>query len=101
MGYNLNSLMHDRYYEPEDYDDRTDEIEERAWQLMKVGAKFDWRTAGRISEALSDMGTEQAESLQAIIDEGDYAKIGLKIMMMSEEYMKHFAIRAAESEIDD
>ena len=48
----------DAYYEPDDYDDRSDEIEERTWQLLKVGGKFDYRTSGAISEALSEMGVD-------------------------------------------
>ena len=47
----------DAYYEPDDYDDRSDEIEERTWQLLKVGGKFDYRTSGAISEALSENGS--------------------------------------------
>ncbi len=47
---------HDAYYEPDDYDDRSDEIEERTWELMKVGGKFDYRTTSAIAEALSELG---------------------------------------------
>ena len=92
---------HDAYYEPEDYDTRSDEIEHRTYELMKVGAKYDYRTASAIAEALSELDIASADSLQAMIDTGDYEKIGRKIMMMSLDYMERFAKDAAESEIND
>ena len=69
---------HDAYYEPQDYDDRTDEIEHRTYELMKVGAKYDYRTASAIAEALSELDIAGADSLQAMIDTGNYEKIGRK-----------------------
>jgi hypothetical protein len=92
---------HDAYYEPEDYDDRSDEIEHRTYELMKVGAKYDYRTASAIAEALSELDVAGADSLQAMIDTGDYEKIGRKVMMMALDYMERFAKDAAESEIND
>jgi hypothetical protein len=92
---------HDAYYEPYDYDDRTDEIEERAWQLMKPGARFDYRTTGAISEMMSDLGVGEDKDLQAAIDSGNYEAIGRKIMMMTMEYMERYAKDWAEGEIND
>jgi len=92
---------HDAYYEPQDYDTRSDEIEHRTYELMKVGAKYDYRTASAIAEALSELDVESADSLQAMIDTGDYEKIGRKVMMMTLDYMERFAKDAAESEIND
>ena len=92
---------HDAYYEPDGYDDRSDEIEERTWQLMKVGAQYDYRTSGAISEALSEMSVDDDKALQDVIDSGNYEHIGRKIIMMAEAYMEHFAKNAAESEIND
>jgi len=92
---------HDAYYEPEDYDTRSDEIEHRTYELMKVGAKYDYRTALAIAEALSELDVAGADSLQAMIDTGDYEKIGRKVMMMALDYMERFAKDAAESEIND
>lgn len=92
---------HDAYYEPDDYDDRSDEIEERTYQLMKVGAQYDYRTSQAVAEAMGDLDKERADSLQAVIDTGNYEHIGRKILMMAEEYMEQFAREAAESEIND
>ena len=92
---------HDAYYEPQDYDTRSDEIEHRTYELMKVGAKYDYRTASAIAEALSELDVAGADSLQAMIDTGDYEKIGRKVMMMALDYMERFAKDAAESEIND
>ena len=92
---------HDAYYEPQDYDNRSDEIEHRTYELMKIGAKYDYRTASAIAEALSELDVAGADSLQAMIDTGDYEKIGRKVMMMALDYMERFAKDAAESEIND
>ena len=92
---------HDAYYEPNDYDDRSDEIEERTWQLMKVGAQYDYRTTQAVAEAMGDLDKERADALQAIIDTQDYEQIGRKVMMMALDYMERFAKDAAENEIND
>jgi hypothetical protein len=92
---------HDAYYEPDDYDDRSDEIDERTWQLMKAGAEYDPNDASRVAEALGDLDAERADALQAMIDTGDYEKIGRKIMMLTFDYMEKFAKDAAENEIND
>jgi hypothetical protein len=92
---------HDAYYEPDDYDDRSDEIEERTWELMKIGGEYDYRTSGAISEALGDMGVDDAKALQDVIDTGDYEQIGRKVVMMAMDYMERYAKDTAESEIND
>ena len=92
---------HDAYYEPQDYDDRSDEIEHRTYELMKVGGEYDYRTTQAISEAMGDLDAERADALQAMIDTGKYEIIGRKVMMMALDYMERFAKDAAENEIND
>ena len=92
---------HDAYYEPEDYDDRSDEIEESAWQMLKVGGKFDYRTTRAIAEMLSELGTDDDKAIQAVIDSGDYEALGRKLIAMSCDYMERFALEVAEFEIND
>ena len=99
--FKMGMSRHDAYYEPDDYDDRTDEIEERTWELMKVGGQYDYRTSGAIAEALSELDRDTAKALQDIIDIGDFAMLGRKIMSISMDYMEHFAKDTAESEIID
>ena len=91
----------DAYYEPDDSDDRSDEIEERTWELLKIGGKFDYRTSGAISEALSEMSINTSQALQDVIDTGDYEAIGRKVVMMAMEYMEKIATEVAEFEIND
>jgi len=95
------SRLHDHYYEPDDYDDRSDEIDERTYQLMKPGAEYDYRTTQAVAEAMGDLDNERADALQAIIDTEDYEQIGRKVMMMALDYMERFAKDAAENEIND
>lgn len=92
---------HDAYYEPDDYDDRYDEIEELAYQMTKPGGEYDCHTAQAVYEAMGDLDTPQAESLQAVIDTGDYEQIGRKVMMMAFEYMERFALSTAANRIND
>jgi hypothetical protein len=91
----------DAYYEPDDYDDRSDEIEERTWELMKVGAEYDPNQSCRVSEALGEIDVDTANALQDAIDTGNYEIIGRKIMMIAFDYMERFAKDAAEGEIND
>jgi len=91
----------DAYYEPTDYDDRSDEIEERTWQLMKPGAVFDHKDAGRVLEALGEISLADVESLQNAIDTNNFELIGRKIMSISFAYMESIAKEIAETEINE
>jgi hypothetical protein len=92
---------HDAYYEPDDYDDRTDEIEERTWELLKVGGKFDYRTTSAIAEMLSELGVDDAKAIQDVIDSSDYEALGRKLVSMSCDYHERYAREIAEFEIYD
>lgn len=89
---------HDAYYEPDDYDDRSDEIDERTYELMKKGAEYDPNDASRVAEALSEMSPDDVVALQDCIDGGNYEIIGRKIMMLTFDYMERFAKDCAERE---
>jgi len=91
----------DAYYEPTNYDDRSDEIEERTWQLMKPNAKFDPKDAGRVLEALGEISLADVESLQNAIDTNNFELIGRKIMSISFAYMESIAKEIAETEINE
>ena len=92
---------HDAYYEPEDDYNNSDEFDYEVSQLMKPGAEYDYRTTQAIAEAMGDLDAAKADALQAMIDTGDYEKIGRKVMMMALDYMERFAKSAAENEIND
>ena len=92
---------HDAYYEPNDYDDRSDEIEERTWQLTKPGAEFDHKDATRVLEALGEISYADAELLQTAINTGNFELIGRKILSIYFEYMESIAKEIAETEIND
>jgi hypothetical protein len=92
---------HDAYYEPDDYDDRSDEIDERSWELMKVGGKYDYKTAQAVYESMGDLDTNQANALQDAINTNDYEIIGRKVMMLALDYMEKFARDEVEGEIND
>ena len=91
----------DAYYEPDNSNDSSDEIEERTWELLKIGGKFDYRTSGAISEALSEMSINTSQALQDVIDTGNYEAIGRKVVMMAMDYMENHARDVAEFEIND
>ena len=88
----------DAYYEPDGYDDRSDEIDELTFQLMKKGAEYDPTNAAKLGEALGEMSADQLSALQDCIDGGNYEIIGRKIMMIAYDYLEHYAKLAAERE---
>jgi len=90
---------HDAYYEPDDYDDRSDEIEERTWEMLKVGGKFDYKTTSAIGEMLSELGVDDAKAIQDVIDSGDYEALGRKLIAMSCDYHERYAREVAEHEV--
>lgn len=92
---------HDAYYEPFDYDDRSDEIEELTYQMMKPGAEYDPNTVAKVVEALTNCDEKTAKALQDCIDSKDYEQIGRKIMMIAFEYMEVYAKESAEFEINE
>jgi len=83
--------MHDRYYEPEDGED-FEELEHQAWKMVQKGGQYDFMTTQAISEMMGELDVDQANSLQAMIDTGDFEKIGRKIVCMAEEYMMGHAL---------
>ena len=91
----------DAYYEPEDDHDNSDEFDYEVSELLKRGADYDYRTTQAVSEAMGDLDKEKADSLQAIIDTGDYEKIGRKVMMMAYDYMESFAISTVEHDFNN
>ena len=50
---------------------------------------------------LSPESSSTASLAQAVIDTGDFEKIGRKVMMMAMDYMERFAMDSAENEIND
>jgi hypothetical protein len=95
----MGMIREDSFYEPDDYDDRSDEIEERTWELMKKD--FNPKTSSAVAEALSELDVDTANSLQNAIDSNNYEYIGRKIMSIAFDYMESFAKEAAENEILD
>lgn len=89
---------HDAYYEPEDDEYDQDELEHQAWLLIQKGKEYDYQTASAVSEMFGDLSVKQAEDLQAIIDTGDFEKIGRKIMTMSMDYQERWALRSLGAE---
>jgi D-mannonate dehydratase len=85
---------HDAYYEPEDDSDAIafEEAEHEAWKMIQKGQQYDFQTTQAISEMFGELDVEQDKALQAIIDEGDFEKIGRKIICMAEDYMMGHAL---------
>jgi len=88
----------DAYYEPDDSEDRTDEIEERVATLMKTKV-YDPFIAGNIVEAMGELSVQQAEDLQDCLDLKDFEMIGRKIWAITYDYMERYALEQAENEI--
>jgi hypothetical protein len=87
---------HDAYYEPDDYDDRSDEIEERTWELMKAGGEYDPKNVHKVLEALGEISVDTANALQDAIDTDNFELIGRKIMSIAFDYLERYAQEQAE-----
>lgn len=83
---------HDAYYEPEDDYNDQEELEHEAWKLTQKGGDYDYQTPQAIAEMMSELDIDMAKDLQAMIDTGDFEKIGRKIMCMTEEFMERQAL---------
>lgn len=85
---------HDAYYEPQDDSDAIafEEAEHEAWKMIQKGGMYDFMTVTAISECLSELGVDDANALQDMIDTGDFEKIGRKIVCMAENYMMNHAL---------
>lgn len=82
--------------------DREDEeiyIEERVPELMKE-ADFDPTDTGHMAEAISEASEEDQAIIRDYIEQKDWAKLGLKLYVMSYEYMEHFAECTAQREVE-
>lgn len=93
-------LNNDRYYEPEDDEPNSDEIEYRTAELMKT-KQYDPYQASNVIEALHEMSHKNVEALQLILDTKDFTAIGRKIWSLTYDYMEGYALAEAESEFDN
>jgi hypothetical protein len=98
MGYGLNNLMHDRYYEPED--DGSDLISDRVADLMK--SDYDPTNYDTFAECISEAKEADRllieEMLKKHITERDYEALGKKLFYMAYERMELFAEEHAQED---
>lgn len=98
MGYGLNNLMHDRYYEPED--DGSDLISDRIADLMK--SDYDPTNYDNFAECIAEAkDADRAiieEMLKKHISERDYEALGKKLFYMAYERMERFAEEHAQED---
>lgn len=97
MGYNLNSLMHDRYYDPEN--DDSDLLDDRISELMKED--YNPQTYSNFAEGISEAKDSDREAVEAILQQPtiDYEALGRKLFSMAYEYMENIAENHAQEDL--
>jgi hypothetical protein len=94
MGYD-NWLMSGAH----DSEDEEIYIEERVPELMKE-ADYDPSDVGHMAEAISEASKDDQDIIRDYIEQKDWAKLGLKLYVMSYDYMEHFAQSQAQREVE-
>ena len=75
-------------------------IEERTYELMKLGEDYDPTDVGRMSEAISEASEDDQEIIRDFIERKEWDKLGAKLFYMSYDYMEKFAESAAQREVE-
>ena len=75
-------------------------IEERTYELMKLGEDYDPTDVGRMSEAISEASEDDQEIIRDFIERKEWDKLGAKLFYMSYDYMEKFAQSAAQREVE-
>ena len=84
------------------YDGEDEEIyiENRVGELMDE-EDYDPTTTAHMSEAISEASEEDQATIRDYIEQKDWAKLGLKLYIMSYNYMEHFAELQAQREVEN
>lgn len=85
--------MHDRYYEPEDGDDDSEEMEWEIDQLMKGDLNPDHYS--NFAEAISEAEDKDRQAVEDILSQNpiDFEQLGRKLYCMAYEYAEKYATR--------
>ena len=91
--------MHDRYYEPED--DDSDLIDDRVSELMKD--EYNPNKYSNFAEGISEAKEKDRQAVEDILQQPtiDFEALGRKLYCMAYDYMEHYAVSHAESNLAD
>jgi len=95
MGYD--SWLQSGAYDSEDEDIY---IENRVSELMEE-EDYDPSDVSHMAEAISEASEDDQATIRDYIEQKDWAKLGLKLYVMSYDYMEKFAESAAQREVEN
>ena len=83
------------------YDGEDEEIyiENRTVELMDE-EDFDPASVAHLAEAISEASEDDQQTIRDYIEQKDWAKLGLKLYVMSYDYMEKFAESTAQREVE-
>lgn len=95
-------MGYDNWLQSGAYDGEDEEIyiEERTYELMKLGEDYDPTDVGRMSEAISKASADDQDIIRDFIERKEWDKLGAKLFYMTYDYMEKFAESAAQSEVE-
>jgi hypothetical protein len=95
-------MGYDNWLQNGAYDNEDEEIyiENRVPQLMKT-SDYDPSDVGHMAEAISEASEDDQAIIRDYIEQKDWAKLGLKMYVMSYDYMEHYAESAAQQEVSN
>ena len=95
-------MGYDSWLQSGAYDNEDEEIyiEERTYELMKLGEDYDPTDVGRMSEAISEASADDQEVIRDFIERKEWDKLGAKLFYMTYEYMEKFAESQAQREVE-
>jgi hypothetical protein len=94
-------MGYDNWLQSGAYDNEDEQIyiEERVPELMKT-EDYDPSDISHMSEAISEASQADQETIRDYIEQKDWAKLGLKLYVMSYDYMEKYAESAAQREVE-
>lgn len=95
-------MGYDNWLQSGAYDNEDEEIyiEERTYELMKLGEDYDPTDVGRMSEAISEASADDQEVIRDFIERKEWDKLGAKLFYMTYDYMEKFAESQAQREVE-
>ena len=92
---------YDNWLQSGAYDNEDEEIyiEERVPELMAT-KDYDPSDTSHMAEAISEASKDDQATIRDYIEQKDWAKLGLKLYVMSYDYMEKFAESAAQREVE-
>ena len=95
-------MGYDNWLQSGAYDNEDEEIyiEERVPELM-TSKDYDPADVSHMAEAISEASKDDQETIRDYIEQKDWAKLGLKLYVITYDYMEQYAQAQAQTEVSN